>query len=302
VVDVLHTHGADRRVIALAARQHGLVTSKQLAAAGLGPRSIAHRVAQHRLRRYHRGVYLVASLPAPLTPQMAAVLACGDGAVLSHHAAAALWGIRKPQDGPIDVTVVGEGVRKRNGVRVHRARHLDRRDRTTRDGIPVTAPARTLLDVAPLHPQSHLDRALEEAQVLRLATPRTIQAMLDRIPGHPGAGRLLAALKRQHDPSLTRSEAEARLLELIRKAELPPPQTNVRILGHEVDLVWHAARLIVEVDGFAFHSTRQAFERDRLRDGELQAAGYRVIRVTWRQAAGTPEAVVARLARALTAA
>ena len=292
----MRVDGRDPAVLALAARQHGVVTTDQLLAAGLTRNAIAHRVKQHRLRRYHRGVYLVASLPAPLTPQMAAVLACGDTAVLSHHAAAALWGIRKPHDSPIDVTVVGEGVRKRDGLRVHRTRHLDPRDRTTREGIPVTSPARTLFDLAPLLPQSHLDRVLEEAQVLRLTAPRAIEAILDR---HPGAAALRAALKRQHDPSLTRSEAEARLLELIRKADLPPPQTNVRILAHEVDLVWPAARLIVEVDGFAFHSTRQAFERDRLWDAELQAAGYRVIRVTWRQVAETPEAVIARLARAL---
>jgi very-short-patch-repair endonuclease len=297
----MRVEGADRRVVALAARQHGVVKWDQLVAAGLTKDAIAHRVKQRRLQRYHRGVYLVASLPAPLTPQMAAVLACGDTAVLSHHAAAALWGIRRPQDGPIDVTVLRGSARARRGVRVHRTRRLDKRDRTKREGIPVTSPARTVLDLAPLLTRSHLDRALEETQVLRLTTPKAIEAVLERTPGHPGAGALRVALNRQHDPSLTRSEAEARLLELIRKAELPPPLTNVRILGHEVDLVWPAARLIVEVDGFAFHSTRQAFERDRLRDAELQAAGYRVMRVTWRQVADTPEAMIARVARAQAA-
>jgi very-short-patch-repair endonuclease len=295
----MHTNGADRRVIAIAARQHALVTARQLAAAGLGSRSIAHRVAQGRLRRYHRGVYLVASLPAPLTPEMAAVLACGPAAVLSHHSAAALWGIRtKPESDP-DVTVIGRRARARAGVNVHRTRHHDPQDRTTRHGIPVTTPARTLLDLAPLLPQSHFDRALEQAQVQRLTTPRAIEVAVQRHPGHPGTGALTRAIARQHEPALTRSEAEARLLALIRSADLPTPNTNTRTHGYEVDLLWPTQRLIVEVDGYAFHSSRHAFERDRLKDARLQAAGYRVIRVTWRQIAGSPEAVIARLASAL---
>jgi very-short-patch-repair endonuclease len=280
----MHTGGGDRTVTALAARQHGVVTTQQLAEAGLGRRSIAHRVQQGRLKRLHRGVYLVASLPAPLTPQMAAVLACGATAVLSHHAAAALWGVRPPRDGAIDVTVATG--RHRKGIRVHR-RQLEPSDVTRHHGIPATTPARTLFDLAAVLPQRDLDRAVEQAQVLGLVRPR---ALLERHP-HRALQQAL-----QQEPALTRSEAETRLLALIRAADLPAPQTNVRVHGHEVDFYWPEHRLVVEVDGYAFHGTRQAFERDRLRDGHLQARGIQVSRITWRQIAYTPEALLVRLA------
>ncbi len=156
-------------------------------------------------------------------------------------------------------------------------------------GIPITTPARTLLDLAPLLAQHDLDRAVEEAQVRGLVKPEAL------------AGAPHGALRRaaRDDASMTRSEAEARLLALIRVADLPEPLTNARIEGFEVDVAWPEQRLIVEVDGFAFHSTRAAFERDRLRDQALQAAGWRVMRITWRQIAETAEAVVARIAAAL---
>jgi very-short-patch-repair endonuclease len=283
----------------LAGRQHAVVRSDQLAAAGLTKDAVAHRVKEGRLRRIHRGVYLVASLPAPLTLEMAAVFACGPTAVLSHHAAAALWEIRPDRQGDVDVTVVSRRVRHRSGVRVHRAQRLNPRDVRRRHGIPVTAPARTLLDLAATLPQGKLERALEEAEIRRLVTRRVLTELLDRSNGHAGTGALCAALALHHDPALTRSEAEARLLALIRAAGLPPPQANVRIRGHEVDLFWPDHGLVVEVDGYAYHSTRRAFERDRRRDAELQAAGLQVSRVTWHQIADTPEALVANLAATL---
>jgi very-short-patch-repair endonuclease len=275
--------GDDRAGVKLAARQHGVVTGEQLAAAGLTRHGIATRVKQGRLKRLHRGVYLVASLPAPLTPQMAAVLACGATAVLSHHAAATLWGMRPPREGDIDVTVRQGQARHRQGIRVHRT-HLDRSDTTRHHGIPITTPARTLLDLAAVLTQPQLDRAVEQAQILRLVRPTTL-------PPHPALQRAI-----QVDPSLTRSEAEARLLALIRAADLPTPQTNVRVHGHEVDFYWPQHRLVVEVDGYAYHATRNAFERDRLRDTHLQARGIQVGRITWHQIARTPEALIARLA------
>jgi very-short-patch-repair endonuclease len=154
-------------------------------------------------------------------------------------------------------------------------------------GLPLTTPARTLHDLATTLQPHHLERAVEEAQILGLVDEATLRR----------TKRLAPAL--HHAPALTRSEAEARLLALIRAARLPPPQTNTVIGRHEVDLVWHEQRLVVEVDGYEFHSTRQAFERDRVRDAELQAAGYRVVRVTWRQIAHEPEALIARLAALL---
>lgn len=227
--------GADRAVIRLAARQHGVITSAQLAAAGLSPTAVRHRVAQGRLRRLHRGVYLVASLPAQFTAEMAAVLACGDTAVLSHQAAASLWQIRPRWRGVMDVTVTNGRSRPRAGIRVHRAANLDR---TRHHGIPVTTPARTLLDLAPHVPPPELDRAVEQAQVNGLATPAGLHAILASQAGHQGVGALAATLGSGHRPSFTRSEGEARLLRLIRAARLPAPISNTRVLGHEVDLLW----------------------------------------------------------------
>jgi very-short-patch-repair endonuclease len=302
VVDVIR---GDAAIGAIAARQHAVVTAAELAGAGLGERAIERRLEDGRLRRLHRGIYLAAPLPAPLTPEMAAVLACGPTAVLSHGSAAALWAIRPQTPATVDVievTVVGPRVRARPGIAVHRARRLDPRDRTRRHGIPVTGPARTLLDLAAGLPARELDRAVEQAQVLRLVTRGALLATLARASGHHGAPALRAAAHVNQAAAFTRSEAEAHLLELIRAADLPAPRTNVRIAGYEVDFLWPAERLVIEVDGFAYHATRQAFERDRLRDGKLQARGLRVMRVTWQQITGTPESLIARIAAALAAA
>jgi very-short-patch-repair endonuclease len=153
-----------------------------------------------------------------------------------------------------------------------------------------------LLDLAHVLSTRELRRAYEQAQILHLLRDADLGALLDRSPGRRGAPALRALIE---EPSLTRSEAEARLLDLLRAADLPPTATNARVGCHEVDFLWHPQRLVVEVDGFAYHASRAAFERDRLRDAELQADGYRVIRITWRQIDEKPEAVIARLARVL---
>jgi very-short-patch-repair endonuclease len=283
----LHEVPRERGLMVLAQRRHGVVTTAELMAAGIGPRGIARRVADGRLRRLHRGVFLVGPLIGPRTHEMAAVLACGPGAVLSHRSAAALWRIRPAWHGPIDVTVAGTQPRSRRGIRIHRSRALEA---AHREGVPVTAPARTLLDIAALVSERDLARAVEEAQVLRLTTPNALMAQVGR--GRSGSTALKAVLKRGHEPSLTRSEAEALLLELIREAGLPAPETNARLLGYEVDFLWRDAKVVVEVDGFAFHSTREAFERDRRRDARLLAAGYRVVRFTYRQIVAEPAFIV----------
>jgi very-short-patch-repair endonuclease len=218
---------------------------------------------------------------------MAAVLATGG--VLSHHSAAAVWGIRA-HDGDVHVSVSGRDQRPRPGLRIHRSCSVNA---AVHDGLPLTTPTRTIHDLAACLPQHELDRAVEQAQILRLATSDEIAADMPR----RGRAALRAALN--HEPQLTRSEAERRLLALIRQARLPRPRTNVVVHGYEVDLLWPEQRLIVEVDGYAYHSTRHAFERDRARDAALQAAGYRVVRFTWRQIVHEPHAVVAQLARLL---
>jgi len=291
--------GVDDAVIAeLAGRQHGVVAVWQLAAAGISRDAVKHRVARRRLTRLHRGVYRLGPVHGPLTSPMAAVLACGPAAVLSHESAAELLGIRRPERGPIHVTVPTGHPRTRNGIRVHRAR-LGPDDVTRWKGIPTTTAARTIRDLAPTLTERHLKRAIEEAQIQGHLTSHSLTEAVDQARGRKGVTALRAATT--NEPRLTRSEAERRLVELIDAAELPRPRTNQRVEGFEVDLVWPDARLIVEVDGYAFHQGREAFERDRRRDAELTAAGYRVQRVTWRQIADTREAVVARLARSLSA-
>jgi very-short-patch-repair endonuclease len=171
-------------------------------------------------------------------------------------------------------------------------------ERTIHDGIPVTTPARTLLDLAATVDARTLERALNEAQVLRLTTPSALLPLLTQHSRHRGA-RALRALAEPDRTRMTRSEAERRLLKLTRTAQLPTPRTNARLGPFEVDFLWAEHRLIVEVDGFQFHSSRDAFERDRARDSELVARGYRVVRVTWRQIVRDPYAVVGRIAQAL---
>jgi very-short-patch-repair endonuclease len=280
----------DPAIARLAAAQHGVVSSAQLALLGLGRRAIAHRVGQGRLHRVHRGVYLVGHPVAPpLARETAAVLACGESAVLSHRSAAALWELL-PAPPFVDVTVVRRNPRAPSGVRVHRSRSLEPDQVARRLGMPLTSPARTLLDLTRVLPDRPLERALEEALRLGLLAPGDVRGT---------SRRLQALVDRYEGPTLTRSEAEERLLALLRAARLPPPELNVRVGRREVDCLWRDAALVVEVDGYAYHSSRAAFERDRLRDAELQAAGYRVVRVTWRQLTEEPAALVARLAQAL---
>jgi len=294
-VEVTH----DEAIAAIAATQHGIVTREQLLIAGVGRGATDHRVACGRLHPVHRGIYLVGHAVAPpLAPEVAAVYACGTGAVLSHRSAAWLWGLAPRPRGPVEVTVPGRDGR-RPGVRVHRARRLEPADRTTRESIPVTAPARTLLDLAEVASARELERAMDGAESRRLVRRRALEELMARTPGRRGARALAALLAREGGPTLTRSEAEERMLALVRTARLPRPRVNARLGRHEVDLLWKAQRLVVEVDGYAFHSSPAAFERDRLRDAELNAAGWGVMRITWRQLTGEPEAVVARLAAAL---
>jgi very-short-patch-repair endonuclease len=288
---------AEGRVLTLARRSDGIVTSAQLAEAGLSPTAIAHRARTGWLVRLHRGVFLVGPLEAPLSRAQAAVLAVGEGALLSHTSAGAVWELCAPRAGEIDVTVLARNARNRSGIRLHRVSHLHPTDITRRRNLPITSPARTLLDLAASLTQRDLTRATEEAQVQRRVTPHSLNEQFQRYPHHRGTTALRTAVPA--NVSLTRSEAERRLLELIRAARLPPPRTNHQVKGHEVDFLWPDQRLIVEVDGFAFHSTRAAFERDRIRDADLVQAGYRVIRITWRRLVTEPEAVIATLAAAL---
>lgn len=262
-------------IAALAAQQRGLVTRKQLLAAGIPERSVSRRLAAGRLHRLHRGVYLVGHpVPPPLALELAALLACGPTAVLSHRTAAVLWRFLPSWAGPVEVIAPDRRCRPRPGLKPHAAK-LQRPEITTRHALRITTPARTLADLASVLDPTALERATNEADVLGLVEGRSARA------------------------GVTRSEAERRLLALLRSAGLPPTATNTRIAGQEVDVLYAEARLVVERDGYAFHRTRAAFERDRRRDADLAAAGFRVVRVTWRALTTEPEALIARLAGAL---
>jgi very-short-patch-repair endonuclease len=287
--------GKDASIFELAGRQHGIVSASQLHALGLSDDRIAWRVRQGWLGRVHRGVYAVGHPPLTWPARwMAAVLACGPGAVLSHASAAALWELGPAPGSPIAVTVAGHGGRgARPGLVVHRSQRFDP---VVRDGIPVTTPARTLVDLAPLVSRRRLERAADEAERLCLCDARDLEAILASEPCRPGTGalrRLLAA--HALGSTLTRSALEERFLGLCRRQGLPPPLVNAPVLDYTVDFLWPDSALVVEVDGYASHGTRRAFQEDRVRDARLTAAGLRTLRFTHRDVVRAPAVVASRV-------
>jgi len=253
----------DRRVVAFAERQHGVITRMQLGELGLGKSAIDARIRAGRLHRVHQGVFAVGRPSLTLRGRfIAAVLSCGPDAALSHVAAGVLLALLPERGARIDVTVPGSGGRRRRkAVIIHRSA-LPPEDVTRRDGIRVTTPARTLIDHADVLPERQLERAFDEAAYLRL----DLSDLRPR-PGRRGSG-VLARLLARHEPKVTRtrSELEERMLSLCRRFRLPTPEVNSRIQGYEVDFLWREQRLIVETDGWQAHGTRGAFERDRRRD------------------------------------
>jgi very-short-patch-repair endonuclease len=227
---------------------------------------------------------------------MAAVLACGPGAALSHTSAAALWNLRPSAAEWIDVAVPRTGRRSRHPIRIHRPRTLDRVDVTTHDGIPVTTPARTILDLAADLQRAHLERLLDQSEIQELADYRSLDALARACSGHHGSRRLLAALGR-HDAGaeITRSDLEVHFRQLCHDHGLPQPHVNQTVADTLVDFLFESARLVVETDSWRFHRTRRAFEDDRARDARLVRAGYRTLRFTDRQITGDPHTVVATL-------
>jgi very-short-patch-repair endonuclease len=296
-MDARFAEPLDRAVAALAMRQHGVVARRQLEALGLGRGAVAHRITVGRLHAVHRGVYAVGHRRLSGRGHwMAAVLACGSGAALSHASAAALWELRPSEAPLVDVAVRAGAGRTLAGVRAHRLGGLRDDEVTAVDAIPVTTVARTLLDLAAVVPRRGLERTLDQAEVRELFDLRSLHATLGAHPGHHGAGMLARALREhQAGTTLTRSELEERFLALCNAHAIPRPQVNARVAGLEVDFLFAAERLVVEVDGFRFHRGRAAFERDRDRDAILALAGVRVLRFTHRQVSERPGLVAAAL-------
>ena len=296
----------DRLVSEIAARQQGLVTRCQLTDLGLTRAMVDNAIARGRLIPVHRGVYAVADPSLlPLAPMMAAVLAVGRHAVLSHHSAAALWGLggAQPRDA-IDVTVAGRDAgRTRRGITVHLVAALDPRDATTHHGIPIVSAARALHEIAPDLEDDVLARSFDRALKEKLLTRHGLAATVARYPHRSGGPRLAALARAELRASDdTASEIEARFADLVRAGGLPEPEINVTLLGrYKVDALWRRHRLIVELDGYEYHSTRWSFEADHERDLALTAAGFVVMRFTRDQVVNHPEAVLVAVTRRLAA-
>jgi very-short-patch-repair endonuclease len=263
----------------LADRQHGTVATWQLLRLGYTEHVIRRLVAAGWLHRIHRGVYAVGHARLSVKARwMAAVLACGPDAILSHGAAAALHELRAAP-GVIDVTTPGQ--RRVPGIRCHRSRCLQPSDRTVIDGIPVTSIGRTLLDEAESLSHQRLRTIVEAAQRRDLLDSRKLDPLLARSTGHRGATPLQQALNALHEQApWTQSELERRFLELVRDAGLPEPQCNVVVDGVVVDCFWPRHNLVVELDGYAFHRSRRSFEEDRRKDIRHALAGRRSVRIT----------------------
>lgn len=288
----------DQILRAIGARNNRVVTRAAANAAGVPDNALTHRVGSGRLYREHFGVYLL-DPPAKagrVTLMTAAVVACGPTAVLSHRSAAELWEMVGPHPGHLEVTVVGHNAGDRPGIRRHRVSELNPADIGTRRGIPVTSPARTVLDNAPA---PDLEELVAGALAKGRVTKRQIEQAIERCPTRRGVRRLHGILHQPGGPRRTRSWGERRLLALVRQAGLPVPMTNRLLNGYQVDAVWPDHRLVVEIDGYDFHGGRRAFRTDRKRDAAHVAAGYRVIRFTADQLEHEPLIVIGQLSAAL---
>ncbi len=285
----------------MAARQHGVVALADLRALGLSSRAVQARCDAGRLHRIHRGVYAVGH---PLLTghgrYMAAVLACGEDALLSHRSAADLWGLRRSDRARIDITSPAQSGRSRPGIQFHRSVGIGTPDATIHEGIPCTSVARTLLDLARVVDRRALERACDQAEVLRLFDLRAVHELLRRLGPVAGSARLRSALgEHEVGSTMTRSHLEEAFLVLCQRAALPRPEVNARLVleaeALEVDFLWRAERLVVEADGYAYHRTRWAQERDRRRDQLLSRSGWRRERFTFRQITADPGWVTSTL-------
>ena len=287
------THArADERIARVAEGQYGVVTRAQLTCLGLGPDAIDHRLRLRRLIALHRGVYAVGQRRLPKEARWtAAVLAYGPGAVLSNRSGAAHWQIAR-HHGACEVTIAAAR-RSRPGIRVHRVR-LAADEVTVHEGIRITTVPRTLFDLAASLSVRQLERAINEAEVLRLWDELSLDDLLRRYPRRRGNATVRAALAgRRAGATATKSELEEMFLSLIDRAGLPRPLVNMIVEGYEVDVLWPEHGLVVELDGRAVHGTVMAFEADRERDRVLHVAGWRPVRITHRQMSDRPERVIA---------
>jgi Protein of unknown function (DUF559) len=291
---------------ATVAAQHGAVGRQQLRDLGFTRHEIDGMVRARWLHAVFPGVYAVGRRSLSRNGRwMAAVLACGPGALLSHRCAGALQGIHRAAPAIIDVTVPTDRGRAIAGVETHLSRCLGPQDRTVVAAIPCTSVALTLLDLAATTSRRQTERACDEAEVQRLVDLQQLEELLERSRGRRGAGILRAVLD-EHviGSTLTRSELEERTLALCRRASLPAPAVNADVAGasgrtYTVDFLWPVQRVVLETDGYAYHATRSAFERDRRKEADLVTAGERVLRSTWKAVEREPDRLATMLRAAL---
>ncbi|HVV90068.1 MAG TPA: DUF559 domain-containing protein [Solirubrobacterales bacterium] len=290
-----HQHGVDADVGRLAVAQNGLVTREQLEGLGLTDQAIAKRVDRGRLHRIHQRVYSL--MPRVTTERgkfMAAVLACGPDAVLSHRSAAYLWGLVDTWEEPVDVTAPNRRGRSPEGVAAHRDGSLQPIDRTALHGIPCTSVARTALDFAGVAPEWEVRKVVAQAEVLRILDRPKLRALLKRSRRRRGVARLRLILDTTHPQTKrTRSELERLFLEMCARRDVPEPEVNVWLPAsdgrrYQADFLWRESRLIVEADSRRFHDTDGAFVSDRKRQQQLELAGWRVSRCTWEEVEREP--------------
>ncbi|MET0557271.1 MAG: type IV toxin-antitoxin system AbiEi family antitoxin domain-containing protein [Solirubrobacterales bacterium] len=293
----------DREIRALAERRHGIVTRRQLLELGMTKEAIAGRLERGLLHSAHRGVYIVGPrLPTDMGRWLATTDACGPGAYLSHRSAARFWGLLRSE--PRDVEVIVGLARVRPGIVTRRIALRDDEVEVI-DEIPVTCAARTVFDLAGVVRERELERAWNEMEVRQLSSRVSVPLLLERYPRRPGAAALRRLLSSEEPGGVARNEFEEAFVDLLDAHGLPRPEKNADLwLGGrfvEVDCLWRAERLAVELDGRAVHARRAAFESDKRRDRELLAAGWRTGHVTWRQLQDEPEAVAADLRATLLA-
>jgi very-short-patch-repair endonuclease len=268
-----------------------VVALHQLQLLGLSKSAVSRRARTGRFHRIHRGVYAIGY--PKLTGYgdwMAAVLACGPRAVLSHRSAAALWGLRADNRRKSDISLPSPSARPKQAIEVHRTVTLTAEDLTSVDGIPCTTLARTLVDLGDVVGRRAVERAVEQAEVLRLFDLREIERAIERAGPRRGPGLLSSVLENLEGPTLTQSELEEAFLALCREAALPTPEVNAWETLEDgsaikIDFLWRKERLAVETDGHPFHRTRQSRERDTKRDQLLRLAGFEPVRFTGRQVA-----------------
>ena len=276
----------EQRIAAIAERPLGVCGHVQLVALGLNPRAIRHRIAAGRLVRLHRGVLAVGHGAVSVDGRrLAAVLACGSRAALSHRSAAALWGLR-PYAGLYEVSVPSQAGRVVKGVRIHRCRSLTSEDVTEVDGIPCTTVARTLIDIAASGDRQGVISAITRAEELKVYDGGEVGAALDRARGKRGA-RLVRAVLAEWNDDRTRSHFERELLAFLRRHALPEPKVNswITVEGRTLqpDFMWPERCVTLETDGYATHGTRKAFGDDRRRDQLLTRNGWTVLRAAYGQ-------------------